>query len=106
MCLFIFTHLWSAGASIHSADDAGASLMPQCDLKEEHEADPTVGLRLQGGRRQWPQQVTFPHPIMRKLFNTEACWDPELIRKMEHAGYSYMHKDECVTLSQTLQQTR
>lgn len=87
----MLTHLWSAGASTHSADDAGASLMPPCGLQEEHEEDPMVGLRLQGGRRLWPQHETSPLPERSKWFTTEACWDPELIRKMEQACKIFLH---------------
>lgn len=81
-CLFMFTHLWSAGASNPSANVAGASLTPPCGLQKEHEADPTAGLRLQGDRRLWSQHATSPLPERSKLFDNESCRGPEnIIRK-------------------------
>lgn len=87
----MFTHFWSAGASTHSADDAGASLKPPCGLQEEHEADPMVGLRFRGDRRLWSQHVTYPLPERSKLFDNETCQAPGLIRKIERAHIIYSH---------------
>lgn len=81
----MFTHLWSAGASTLFAVDAGASLKPQCGLLKDHEVDLKVALRPRGEGRLWSQHASSPLPVRIKLFSNDPYWDPELIRKTEHA---------------------